>query len=265
MHRVAASVRALILLGTLLLNVLDSLDAHGQAPDGGVPSTTETEKGAFVRHLLAARHLRVGSCRFAQAECERLMNEFVRGKDVEFLEPTLRSEHGQDAAFREFISPCLPPPVLGFFDTHEFYRAEVKQGGSGNAIGPFSIYKIPMLADSAHQETVLMRMNGFRFQSGDPQYFYWTKYARLDLRRCEEDQENSSWLFQLGDDTRKARNVYFADGVIRLGDEYYLYELQQDLVAYPDTYDAAAGVISVRLWKLQADIRAMSVFSFHAE
>ena len=109
MHRFAAFLRPLILLGILLLGAIGSSVAHGQTADAGIPTTSETEKGAFVRQLLSSRQLRVDSCRFARAECERLMNEFVRRKDVDFLEPALRSESGQDAAFRELISPCLPP------------------------------------------------------------------------------------------------------------------------------------------------------------
>ena len=268
MQSVAASTRVLLLslvLGILLFRNPDSVGAEGQAPDGGVPATSEAEKGAFVRHLLAARHLRVGSCRFAQAECERLMNDFVGGKDVEFIEPILRSKDGQDAAFRDLISPCLPPPGLGFDETNEVYRGVVEHGGSGYATGPFSVYRIPKLADGAHQNTVLIRMTGFRFRNGILEYFFWTKYARLDLERCDKEQENSSWLFQLGDDTRSDPRAYFTDGVVRLRDEYYLFEFQQDVAKRADTYDPSAGALYVRLWKLQADIRALSIGGFHAE
>jgi hypothetical protein len=191
------------------------------------------------------------------------MNDFVRGKDVEFVEPILRSEDGQDAAFRELISPCLPPPVLGFDDTNEVYRGIVEHGGSGYATGPFSVYRFPMLAGSAHQRTVLMRMTRFRFASGILDYFFWTKYARLDLERCEKEQENSNWLFQLGDDTRAAWKYYFTDGIVRLGDEFFIFTLSQ--AADSEHFDPAAGPFYVNLWKLQSDIRALSVLGFHAE
>lgn len=258
------NLRSLALLGILLLGPLGSSAAHSQTADAGVPTASETEKGTFVRQLLSSRQLRVDSCRFARAECERLMNEFVRGKDVDFFEPALRSQSGQDAAFRELISPCLPPPQKGFFDTHAFYRASMKQVGGGNAVGPFTAYRIPELTDAAHQSTALIRMEGFRFSSGDPESYYWVKYARLDPTNCGTDSDEG-WLFAFDGDTRSRPKLYFADGVMRLGDEYYLYEFQQGAVTHADSYDAAAGVLYVRMWKLQADIRAMSILGFHAE
>jgi hypothetical protein len=197
-------------------------------------------------------------------ECERLMEEFVRGEDIDFLEPTLRSQDGQDAEFRNLVSPCLPPPAESFFDTHEFYRASVGQVGSGNTIGPFAIYRLPELANSAHQATVLIRMSGFRFKSGYPGSFNWTKYARLDPNYCEKDEKGNAWLFQLGDDTLKKWKIYFADGVVRLGDEYYIFTLRQS-IDRPESFDPAAGSFSVELWKLQSDLRALSILGFHAE
>jgi hypothetical protein len=265
MHKFAAFPRPFIFLGILFLSAIGSPVAHGQTADGGIPTTSETEKGAFVRQLLSYRQLRVGSCRFARAECERLMDEFVRGKDADFLEPALKSENGQDAVFRELVAPCLPPPAERFFDTDEFYRATVEQVGGGNTIGPFSVYRLPGLADSTHQGIALIRMSGFRFQSGDPGAFNWTKYARLDPNHCEKDQKDNTWLFQLGDDTLKKWKIYFTDGIVRLGDEYYIFTLRQSIDRPQESFDSAVGSFSVGLWKLQSDLRALSIVGFHAE
>jgi hypothetical protein len=108
-------------------------------------------------------------------------------------------------------------------------------------------------------------MTGFRFRNGILEYYLWTKYARLDLERCDGEKENSGWLFQLGGDTRSHSKTYFADGVVRLGDEYYLFEVRQDAAAPLDAYDAATGIITGRLWKLQGNIKALSVLGFDAQ
>jgi len=257
--------RTRIILAILLASTLGVPGAKGQTSDASAAATSEAEKGIFVRQLLATRKVQVHVCRFAQAECDRLMNEFVQGKDVDFLEPMLRSETGQDAAFREAVAPCVPPPAAGFSETDKFYRETVRQVGSGYAVGPFAVYKIPALAGSAYQSSALIRMSEFRFINGDLEYFNWTKYARLDPEDCGKEKKNDSWLFQLGDDTRQRSKAYFTDGIVRLGDEFYIFTLTQQVPQPLKTFDPGAGTFNGEFWKLESNLRALIVFNYFAE
>ena len=139
------------------------------------------------------------------------------------------------------------------------------QVGSGYAVGPFAVYKIPALADSASRLSALIRMSKFRFINGDLEYFNWTKYARVDAEDCGKEEKNSSWTFQLGDDTRRRSKAYFTDGVVRLGDEFYIFTLTQQVSGPLKTFDPAAGTFNGEFWKLESDLRALVVFNYSAE
>jgi len=254
-----------IFLAVLLASLVGEGKVKGQAPDPGPATASEAEKGSFVRQLLASRKVQVHVCRFARAECDRLMSEFLRGKDVEFVEPTTRSESGQDPAFRETVAPCAPPPAASFAETDELYKETVNQLGAGYAMGPFAVYKLPALADGVYQSAALIRMSEFRFANGILEYFHWTKYARVVPMDCGRTEKDNEWLFPLSDDTRQRSKAYFTDGVVRLGDEFYIFTLTQQVPKPLNTFDPAAGVFNGEFWKLESSLRALSVFNYSAE
>jgi hypothetical protein len=191
------------------------------APAGAGESQSLAFGDTSIWDEFAGKAVNVRLCdeeQLTRAECERLAHDFVNRIGVEFVEPVAVAADQDDPKFAEVIPACLRGK------TEEMFYITGQQMPEADAYGPYAIYKLDKAQQLALRRGKLLAIRGFRIEGVAPgEEFAWTIYRMIDESTCRHVLVDA--YLHGGLDRR--RLAKFADGVVHMRDQYFLYRIEQ--------------------------------------